>query len=333
MDFEIILQNLKKKIYHPIYLLQGEEPYYIDLISNYIEKNVLTDSEKGFNQTVFYGKDTEERTIAHAALRFPMMSEKQVVIVKEAQSLQRIEDLAPYAGKPMPSTILVLNYKYKTVKANTKLYKAIQSNGVVFTTKKMYDYQIPAWIEKFLKQHNYTIAPQASQILTESLGSDLSKVANELGKLIIAVGGNRHITATDIEKNIGLSKDYNLLELQNALGAKNVLKANQIINYFGANPKQHPLQLTIPALFGFFTKAFMVHFLKDKSEAGAVKEMGGHPFYMKSIVAASKKYNAAKLYEIIGLLREYDLKSKGMGVSGLLTPAELQKELIYKILH
>jgi DNA polymerase III subunit delta len=333
MDFEIILQNLKKKIYHPIYLLQGEEPYYIDLISNYIEKNALTEAEKGFNQTVFYGKDTEERTIAHTALRFPMMSEKQVVIVKEAQSLKRIEDLAPYAGQPMPSTILVLNHKYKSIKANTKLYKAIQSNGVVFTTKKMYDYQMPAWIEKFLKQHNYTISPQASQILTESLGTDLSKVANELGKLIIAVSDTRQITPEDIEKNIGLSKDYNLLELQNALGAKNILKANKIINYFGANPNQHPVQVTISGIFGFFSKAFMVHFLKDKSEAGAVREMGGHPFYMKSIVAASKKYNPAKLYEIMGILREYDLKSKGMGVSGLVSPAELQKELIYKILH
>jgi DNA polymerase III subunit delta len=333
MDFEIILQNLKKKIYHPIYLLQGDEPYFIDQISNFIEKNVLTESEKGFNQTILYGKDTEERTIAHTALRYPMMSEKQVVIVKEAQSLKKIEDLAPYAKQPMPSTILVLNYKYKTISSNTKLYKAISANGVVLTTKKLYDSQVPAWIEKYLKQFNYTISPQASQILTESLGTELSKMAGELGKLIIAVNDTTHLTAEHIEKNIGLSKDFNLLELQDALGTKNVLKANLIISYFGANPQQHPIQVTIATLFGYFSKVFMMHFLKDKSEKGAMQQMGGHPFYIKKIMAASKKYNAAKLYEIMGILREYDLKSKGMGVSTMVSPAELQKELIYKILH
>ena len=333
MEFEAILQNLKKKIYHPLYLLQGEEPYFIDQISGFIEKNVLTDAEKGFNQTVFYGKDTEERTIAHAALRYPMMADKQVIIVKEAQSLKRIEDLGPYAEKPMPSTILVLNYKYKNLDKRTKLYKAIASKGVVLSSKKLYENQIPSWIENYLKKSGYTIAPQASQILTDSLGNELGKIVNELNKLVIAVKDTTHITPGHIEKNIGISKDFNLFELQDALTAKNALKANQIINYFGANPQQHPIQMTVAVLFGFYSKLFAIHFLKDKSEQGVIRKMGGSPYYIKKLISAAKKYNPTNLYEIIGILREYDLKSKGMGVSTLVDPAELQKEMIYKILH
>ena len=333
MDFEVIMQNLKKKVYHPIYLLQGEEPYFIDQVSNYIEKNVLPEAEKGFNQTIFYGKDTEEQTIADTSWRYPMMAEKQVIIVKEAQTLKKIENLAPYAERPLSSTILVLNYKYKNLDARTKLYKAIKSKGVILTTKKLYENQVPVWIDNYLKQHGYTITPQAAQILTDSLGTGLSKIANELNKLVIAVKDTNRITPVHIEQNIGLSKDFNVLELQDALAAKNVLKANKIINYFGANPQQNPIQMTIATLFGYFSKIFAYHFLKDKTEQGVIKTMGGHPFYIKKIIAASKNYNPTKLYEIMGILREYDLKSKGMGVSTLTDSSELQKEMIYKILH
>ncbi|HKL32315.1 MAG TPA: DNA polymerase III subunit delta, partial [Tangfeifania sp.] len=330
---EGILENLKKKIYHPIYLLQGEEPFFIDQISNYIEKNVLTEAEKGFNQTIFYGKDSEPQNIAESALRFPMMADKQVIIVKEAQTLRKIEDLDNYAEKPMASTLLVLNYKYKTLDARTKLAKAIKKNGVILTTKKIYENQIPAWIEKYLKKRDFTIAPQAAQILTAYLGNDLGKVANELNKLVIAVKDTNKITPEHIEKNIGLSKDYNLFELQDALGSRNIFKANQIIQYFGANPQEHPIQKTTATLFSYYSKIFSYHFLKDKSERNAVAQLGGHPFYIRKIMAASKKYNPTKLYEIIGILREYDMKSKGMGVSGLTESSELQKEMIYKILH
>jgi DNA polymerase III subunit delta len=332
-DFEVILQNLKKKVYHPIYLLQGEEPYFIDQVSNFIEKNILSEAEKGFNQTIFYGKDTEEQTIIHAALRYPMMSDRQVIIVKEAQSLKKIEDLAAYSKKPMPSTILVLNYKYKNLDRRTVLYKNIQSNGVILSTKKLYENHIPVWVENYLKQYNYTITPQASQILTDSLGTELSKIANELNKLVIAVKDSTHITPAHIEKNIGLSKDFNIFELQDALATKNIFKANQIIAYFIANPQQHHINMTIASLFGYFSKIFAFHFLDDKSEKGAIRQMGGHPFYIRKLMAAAKKYNPTKLYEIMGILREYDLKSKGMGVSPAADPAELQKEMIYKILH
>lgn len=333
MEFDDILNNLKKKVYHPIYLLQGEEPYFIDQISNYIEKNILSEAEKGFNQTIFYGKDTEERTIIHAALRYPMMSDRQVIIVKEAQNLKKIEDITPYATKPMASTILVLNYKYKNLDKRTKLHKEIAAKGVILSTKKLYENQIPAWIDKYLKKSSYTIAPQASQILTDSLGNDLGKVANELNKLVIAVKDTTHLTPVHIEKNIGISKDYNLFELQDALTSKNILKANQIVNYFGANPQQHPIQMTIAVLFGFYSKLFAIHFMPDKSEQAVMSKIGGGSYFVRKLITASKKYSPTKLYEVIGVLREYDLKSKGMGISPLSDPADLQKEMIYKILH
>ena len=333
MEFEAILQNLKKKIYHPIYLLQGEETYFIDIISNYIEKNVLTDAEKGFNQTIFYGKDSDPINIAESSLRFPMMANQQVIIVKEAQSLSKIEALASYAEKPLSSTILVLNYKYKNLDARTKLMKAIKKNGVVFTSKKIYENKVPNWIEDYLSKKDYTITPQAAQILTAYLGNSLSKVANELEKLVIAVKETNKITPEHIEKNIGLSKDYNIFELQNALGDKNVLKANQIIQYFGANPTTNPIQKTVSNLYFYFSKLFTYHFLKDKSERNVAAELRVHPFIAKSYILAAKRYSPTKLYEIMGILREYDMKSKGFAVSGMVDASELQKEMIYKILH
>ncbi|MCD6354650.1 MAG: DNA polymerase III subunit delta [Prolixibacteraceae bacterium] len=333
MDFELILQNLKKRIYHPIYLLQGEEPYFIDVISNYIEHHVLSDAEKGFNQTIFYGKDSDVVTIVHSALRFPMMAERQVIIVKEAQSLRRIEDLSRYAEKPLSSTILVLNYKYKNLDARTKLVKAIKKNGVIFTSKRIYENKVPGWIENYLAGHNFSIDPQASQILTACLGTNLGKIANELEKLVIAVKDSTHITPEHIEKNIGFSKDFNVYELQNALGEKNVLKANQIIQYFGANPALNPIQRTIANLYFYFSKLFTYHFLPDKSDRNVAAALGVPPFFVRSYVSAARRYSPTKLFEIIGILREYDLKSKGFEVSPLTSEADLQKEMIFKILH
>ncbi len=333
MEFETILRNLAKKEYRPIYLLHGEEPYFIDKISGYIEKNVLTEEEKSFNQTIFYGKDSDPRIIADTAYKYPMMSGKQVVIIKEAQTLKEIEILRNYASKPMPSTILVICYKYKTLNQKTKLFKAIKENGEILTANKLYENQIPFWIEKYLKQYNYTITPQAAQILTDYLGTELSKISNELDKLLIAVKDTTHITPVHIEKNIGLSKDFNLLELQDALATKNIFRANRIIKYFGSNPQLHPIQATTSTLFGFFSKMLAIRFLRDKSEKGVLKAIGGHPFYLKKIMAASKNYSTEKLLEIISILREYDLKSKGIGVSTMVDTAELQKEMIYKILH
>ncbi|MEN8118377.1 MAG: DNA polymerase III subunit delta [Bacteroidota bacterium] len=333
MDFEDILQNLKKGIYHPIYLLQGEEPYFIDKISDYIEEHVLTEAEKGFNQTIFYGKDSDPITVAESAMRFPMMASKQVIVVKEAQSLGKIETLASYAEKPLDSTVLVLNYKYKNLDSRTKLVKAIKANGVVYTSKKLYENRIPGWIDSYLKNFDYTITPQAAQLLTSYLGTDLSKVANELDKLVIAVKNTNKITPDHIQENIGLSKDYNVIELQNALGEKNVLKANKIIQYFAANPTMNPIQKTTAGLYFYFSKLFTYHFLKDKSERNVAAELRVHPYFVREYVSAAKKYSPTKLYEIMGILREYDMKSKGFNVSTMVETGDLQKEMIYKILH
>jgi DNA polymerase-3 subunit delta len=333
MEFDAIFSNLKKQIYHPIYLLHGDEPYFIDEISDYIEKNVLTEAEKGFNQTIFYGKDSTPLNISQSSLRFPMMAAKQVIIVKEAQSLSKIEDLASYAEKPLSSTLLVLNYKYDTLDARTKLYKAILKNGVIFTAKKIYENKIPAWIENYLAKSNYTISQQAAQILTSFLGNDLGKIVNELNKLLIAVKDTNKITPEHIEKNIGISKEFNIFELQKALGEKNMLKANQIIRFFGANETLNPFQRTIASLYSYFTKVFMCHFVPDKTESGISAAIGVPPFFAKDYISASKRYNPTKLYEIIGILREYDMKSKGFGVSTMVDKADLQREMIYKILH
>ncbi len=333
MDFNSILQNLKKGIFHPIYLLQGEEPYYIDEISNYIEKNVLSEAERGFNQTIFYGKDSDAITIAESSMRFPMMASKQVIIVKEAQSLGKIDQLASYAEKPLASTILVLNYKYKKLDSRTKLAKWIKKNGVIYTSEKIRDYKLPDWITVYLTHRNFSITPQAAQILTAYLGTDLGKVANELNKLVIAVKDSTTITPEHIEKNIGLSKDFNVFELQNALGEKNVLKANQIIQYFGSNPTLYPIQKTVSNLYFYFSKLFTYHFLKDKSERNVAAQLRLHPYVAKNYMLAAKRYNPTKLYEIMGILRDYDMKSKGFGVSTMVDSADLQKEMIYKILH
>ena len=333
MEFEAIIQNLKKNIVHPIYLLQGEEPYYIDEISNYIEKNLLPDAEKGFNQSVFYGKESSAISIAESCMRFPMMANRQVVIIKEAQSLQKIDLLTSYAEKPLASTVLVLNYKYKNLDSRTKLAKAIKKNGVVFTSDRVKEYKLPKWIDDFLAQKNYSITPQAAQILISFLGTDLSKIANELNKLIVAVKDSNRIAPIDIEANIGVSKDFNVLELQNALGEKNALKANQIIQYFAANPTLNPIQKTIGSLYFYFVKLFKYHFIADKSERNISAQLGINPYFIKDTIAAAKRYSPTKLYEIIGILREYDMKSKGFEVSTLVDTADLQKEMIYKILH
>ena len=310
----------------------GEEAYFIDKISDYIAENVLTDAEKGFNQSVLYGKDLEPNTIISNARRFPMMANYQVIIVREAQNIKKIEDLEPYIKNPLNSTVLVINYKYKTLDKRKTFTKLLDQKGVLFDAKKIYDNQLPAWITSYLKNQNYSISPQASAMIAEYLGADLSKVANELDKLIISLPNGSQITPDHIEKNIGISKEFNIFELQNALGQRDLLKANRIINYFGANPSNNPVPVVISSLFGFFTKLLNYHFLEDKSQNNAASVLGVHPFFVKDYVAAARNYNIKKLVEIVGLLREYDMKTKGWGnVSS--SPAELQKEMIYRILH
>ncbi len=332
MTFEEIISNLQKKIYHPIYFLMGDETYFIDKISDYISNHVLTDAEKGFNQTILYGKDTEPQTIIANARRFPMMSNHQVIIVREAQNIKKIEELETYAKNPLNSTILVINYKYKTLDKRKTFTKLIAQKGVLFESKKIYDNQLPAWISNYLKNQQYTITPQATAMLSEYLGADLSKVSNELDKLIISLPAGTQITPDHIEKNIGISKEFNVFELQNALGERDLLRANRIINFFGSNPSTNPVPVVISSLFSYFSKLLNYHFLEDKSQNNVASVLQVNPYFVKNYVSAAKNYNIKKLVEIVSILREYDMKSKGWGnVSA--TSADLQREMIYRILH
>ena len=330
MEFDNILSELEKKIYHPVYFLMGEESYFIDQIADYIAQNVLSEPEKDFNQHVLYGKDIDVNAIIMYARRFPMMANNQVVIVKEAQNIKDIEGLEPYFDKPLSSTILVICYKYKTLDKRKTFSKTVAKKGVLFESKKIYENQLPAWINKYLSEKNYSIEPQASLMLTECLGVDLSKVANELDKLIISLPPRTKITVDHIEQNIGISKDFNVTELQNALGEKNILKANRIVNYFAANPNINPIQKTISMLFGYFMKLLTYHFLEDKSNVASALQV--NPYFVKGYISAAQKYPAAKVVNIISILREYDMKSKGFGNSSA-TQGDLYKELVFKILH
>ena len=332
MNFEQIIGDLKNKIYYPVYFIAGEEPYYIDEISDYIEGNVLTDIEKEFNQTVIYGRETDIQTIISYAKRYPMMANYQVVIVKEAQDVQKIEELISYLENPLDSTLLVINYKYKKIDKRKSFFKQIDKKGVLFESKKLYDNQIAGWINSYVRERGYDITPKASAMLTEFLGADLSKVVNEISKLILNIPDKATINDELVERNIGISKDFNIFELQNAIGTRNILKANQIANYFAANPKENPLVKTITILFGYFSKLMIYHQLKDKSRNNAASALSINPFFVKDYQVASRNYNFQKLTKIISYLKEYDLKSKGVNNIST-TDGELLKELLFKILH
>ena len=349
-----ILTDLKRKIFKPVYFLSGEEAYYIDLISDYIEKNVLDESEQEFNQTILYGKDADMNAIIATAKRFPMMSEYQVVIVKEAQNLKELgktsggdddEDDIPtkktasttnaltgYLQQPQPTTILVFCYKYKTLDKRSTVYKSLQKNHVVLETKKLYDNKIPEWITEFVQDKKFKIGPKASFLLAEFLGNDLSKIAQEVGKLFINLKEGEEVTSDAVQDNIGISKEFNVFELQDALAKKDILKANRIINYFSANEKEHPAVMTLSSLYGYFSKILIYHFAPDKSKFVVAQILGVNPFFVEGYVKAAQNYNTGKLKAIFSHLKEYDLKTKGVDNSGV-NNGELMKELIFKILH
>ena len=333
MTVEQILTGLKNKDYKPIYFLSGDEPYYIDLITKYIMDNVLSEAEKSFNQTVLYGKDNEIAAVINAAKRYPMMASHQVVIVKEAQHIRNIDDLVYYAKSPLMSTLLVINYKYKKLDKRKSLYKTIAEKGLFFESNKLYDNQLPDWITGYLSRKGMKIQPEASILLTEFLGSDLGKIVNELDKLAVIIAGKSQVITTDtIEKNIGISKEYNNFELQNALVKRDILKANRIINYFGQNQKSNPITVTITMLFSFFSKLLAYHSSKDKSKNSIAGVLKINPYFVKDYQMASRVYPLSKTIQVISLLREYDVKSKGMG-SLSASPGDLLKELVFKILH
>lgn len=332
MKFEQILENLKNKIYHPIYLLAGEEAFFIDQVSNYIENNVLDEMEKEFNQTILYGKETDVAKIIGTAKRFPMMANHQVVIVKEAQEVKKIDELATYAENPLNSTLLVLCYKYKKYDKRKAFAKIVKKNGVLFESNKLYDNQVPEWINGQLNLRGYKIRPKAALMLAEFLGTDLSKITNEIEKLAINLPPGTEITDEEIEKNIGISKDFNVFELQRAIGKREEFKSNQIINYFAANEKDNPLVKITGVLYNYFSKLLIFHHLKDKSRNSIASALSINPFFVNDYQQAARNYNVSKLTQIIHALREYDLKSKGVGNIST-KDGELMKELIFKILH
>ena len=333
MEFEKIMSDLSEGKYAPVYFLMGEESYYIDKISDYLAHHVLKEEEKAFNQTILYGKDADAAAIINTAKRFPMMSEYQVVIVREAQQVRNIDDLIYYVPNPLKSTILVICYKYKKYDKRKKLYKELEKNGVVFESKKLYESQVPDWISQVLKGKGITIQPPAALLLTEFLGNDLQKIEKELDKLILTLpSGEKNINTNHIEENIGISKDYNPYELQKALVEKNALKAYRIIDYMGHNQKSNPFSVTIASLYFFFNKVFLLATLKDKSKENVRDKLNIQPFFLSEYNKATRVFPPAKTFQIIQWLREYDLQSKGVGNISA-TPHDLLKELVYKILQ
>lgn len=335
-----IIKDIKARKFKPVYLLHGEESYYIDEVTDYIEDKLLNDAEKGFNQTVLYGKDTDMATVLGAAKRYPMMSDYQVVIVKEAQDLKwakeegnskEAEFVLNYFEKPLPSTILVLAFKYANFDKRKKIYKAISKSGLIFQSDPVRDYKLVPWIEDFIKDKGYKIDPQASALMAEYLGTDLSKIANEIEKLMLNISKEVTINTDLVQKNIGISKEYNVFELQKALAIRDVLKCNRIITYFANNPKANPTVMVLANLAGYFTKILRYHYLQNKAEAASA--LGIPPFFVKDYEVAARNYNTGKVFQIISLLREYDLKSKGLDSSGNVNDGELLKELIFKMIH
>lgn len=333
MEYQDILAELKHKKYGTVYLLEGEEPYYIDVISDYILENVLTDSEKSFNQTLLYGKDITLDTILTSARRYPMMSERQVVVVREAQNLRDIEELASYVEKPAPTTLLVLCYKYKTIDKRKKLYKAVQKNGIYFESKVLYESKVPDWIITYLKTQGLGIEPKAVQMITDHVGNNLQRIVNELDKVIFSAVPGTSITVDDVEKNIGISKEYNPFEFQKALGGKDLYKANRIVNYLIENEKGNPMPVISGILIAFFRKLLTYHSLENKSNNSEVAQrLGVSPYFVNDYLAAGKNYPLQKAILALSLLREYDLRSKGAR-GGTTDNGELLRELTYKILH
>ena len=329
-----ILKELRAKQYRPVYYLMGEEPYYIDLIADYITDNILTKTEKEFNLTVVYGADVDIATVINAAKRYPMMSEHQVVVVKEAQNIRNMEELSYYLQKPLLSTILVICHKHGVLDRRKKLAAEVEKTGVLFESKKVKDAQLPAFITSYMKRKGIDVEPKATAMLADFVGADLSRLTGELEKLIITLPkGHTRVTPEQIEKNIGISKDYNNFELRSALVEKDVLKANKIIKYFEENPKTNPIQMTLSLLFGFFSNLMLAYYAPEKSEQGIANMLGLRtPWQAKDYLTAMRRYNGVKTMQIIGEIRYADAKSKGVGNPSL-SDGDILRELVFKILH
>ncbi len=331
---EDILRELKAGTYHPIYYLMGEEPYYIDLIADYITDNILTDVEKEFNLTVVYGADVDVATVINAAKRYPMMCEKQVVVVKEAQAIRNIEELYYYLQKPLQSTILVVCHKHGTLDRRKKLAAEVAKAGVLFESKKIKEAQLPAFITSYMKAKGVDMDPKATAMVADFVGTDLHRLTGELEKLIITLPqGQLRVTPEQIEKNIGISKDYNNFELRSALVEKDILKANKIIKYFEENPKTNPIQMTLSLLFNFYSNLMLAYYAPQKNDQGIATMLGlRSPWQAREYLSAMGKYNGVKTMQIIGEIRYADAKSKGVKNASM-SDGDILRELVFKILH
>jgi len=333
-----ILKNLTAGQYATIYFLEGEEPYYIDLISNYIERNALDETAKGFNQIILYGKDVRMSDVMNNAKRFPMMSDRQVVIVKEAQNIIdfRKEEgerlLMQYAENPLPSTILVFCYKHKKLDKRKVVYKTLAKHAVMLTANKLYENEVPDWVRNYFRQKEFRITDKSVFMLTEYIGNNLERMSNEIDKLLINFKEKIEIDDQIIQKYIGISKEYNAFELQKAVAYKEILKANKIVNYFESNPKNNPVIPIISLLYLFFSKLLTLHAIKDNSDANLATALSVNPYFLRDYTTAARHYPLAKVIHIISDLRHADLQSKGVNAANL-PDGQILRELIFKIMH
>ena len=335
MTYDSILKSLKKKEFRPVYFLHGPESYFIDGIADYIEQNALPESARAFNLMVLYGKDTDAQTVIDNARRFPVMAERQLIILKEAQEMRTLKNLKVYLQHLVPTTVLVLCHKHKKFNMNNAFGKLLKEKAVVFEAKGLYDNQVPDWIVSYLKKHKLSITDSGAELIAEYVGTDLAKIANELDKLSLNIAAGSTIDARQIEQNIGISKDYNIFELQRALGERNIGRANRIVHYFAANPRKNPMPMVVGALYNYFSKVYMLHFLKKSPEKELLRSLKlRSSFFLKEYRLATRNYRLAKTEQILSLLREYDLKSKGVDFNNVGKPdGALLKELVWKILH
>lgn len=337
MDFNPLLQAIKKKEFSPLYLLHGEETYFIDQLEAAIEANALQENERSFNETIVYGKDTDYLQVVDAARRFPMMAERQLVLLREAQDMSSLKELVKYAENPSPTTVLVISHKHKKLNGNFALTKALKKNGVIFEAKALYENKIPAWISSYLKGKKYSIEPAAANLLAEFLGTSLGKITNELDKLIINLKPGTEISAKIVEDQVGVSKDYNVFELQKAIGHHDIVKATRILNYFKGNPKAGPLPMVLGSLYNYFSKVFRLLELQRKgvSKQEIMKDLGlRFDFFLADYQASARNFKGGRIVEVFALLREYDLKSKGVN-SNLAGKGEneLLKEMVWRMMH
>ena len=336
MDFTTLTKLIKSKEFAPVYLLHGEETYFIDQLEATIQAGALQEHERAFNETILYGKDTEHLQVIDAARRFPMMADRQLVLLREAQDMRSLKQLEGYAAKPSPTTVLVISHKHKKLNASTKLFKKIKETGVVFESKALYDNKVPGWINNYLKGKKYGIEQSASQLLAEYLGTSLSKITNEIDKLTINLKPGTTITTKIVEDQVGVSKDYNSFELQRAIGMRDAVKAARIVNYFRANPKAGPLPLITGSLYNYFSRVFQIHELSAKrvQKHEICKRVKVNPYFFDEYVTVMRNFPFGAMPAVFATLREYDLKSKGVG-SNLAGRGEneLLKELVYKLLN